>query len=168
MKKQPYSLYSPVTLIVTLFYIGKIPFASGTFGSIFAAATFWFYSVTLEGFLSFYYHLAIVTAIGYVTVHLYVKHGDNKDPKEVVIDEYVGQYIAQLGSLHLLSLMNVSLSNWAIILVSFVFFRIFDIAKPSIVGFCDRNLKGAHGVMMDDIVAGVFAMIFTVGIGSFF
>ena len=69
------------------------------------------------------------------------------DDKSIVIDEVAGVWLA----------LSLSSSTWFSFLLSVIFFRIFDIFKPSIIGRIDRNVKGGLGVMGDDIVAGIFA-----------
>ena len=88
----------------------------------------------------------------------------NDDPQEIVIDEVVGQLLAFVLSFSFLLLPNdnsslLNNSGFKItffVVMPFVLFRFFDITKPSLVGYFDR-IKNAFGVMMDDVVAGVFA-----------
>ncbi len=167
MQKQPkYKNWSFISLIVTIFNIGRSPFAPGTLGSLVAAIEFTIYiSLLTRGFIVYYEYLAFVMFLAFVTVHLYVEGNNKKDPQEVIIDEYVGQYIAQLFSVHFLILVWPELTTtffYFVIAVSFILFRVFDIAKPSLVGYCDKNIKGAIGVMLDDIVAGFFSAILTI------
>jgi phosphatidylglycerophosphatase A len=161
MEKQPIKKFSAAALIATILCVGRIPFAPGTFGSLVAALEFLLYVNVLGSIFYFYGHLALMIPVAYIAVHFYLKQSENKDPKEVVIDEYIGQYIAQVFSFHALMLFGKDVSILIVVLISFMFFRFFDILKPGPVGYCDRNLKGANGVMMDDIVAGFFAAICT-------
>ena len=161
-KKQPYSFFSPVYLTVTLAGIGKSPIAPGTLGSLVAALEFTGYikGVGLTGLTTYFAHVIFITLIGFYCVHSYCKNTGKKDPKEVIIDEYVGQYIAQLTSYaYCINFIEGFKHTYLLILLSFIFYRIYDIVKPSLVGYCDKNLKGAAGVMLDDVVAGIFSSI---------
>jgi phosphatidylglycerophosphatase A len=163
-KKQPVSIFNPSLLISTLFWTGKIKYCPGTFGSIIPALEFYLYFelFNLREISSYFFHLLIMTPIFFIAISTYIKNHDDKDPKEVVADEYLGQYLAQLLSYYFLSLVFPNQVNllW-IILASLIWFRIFDILKPSLVGYCDKNFKGAIGIMLDDIVAGLFAALTT-------
>jgi phosphatidylglycerophosphatase A len=80
------------------------------------------------------------------------------DGKEIVIDELAGMWIA-------LSICGINSENTLILApLAFIFFRLFDIWKPSIIGKIDRDVKGGLGVMGDDIVAGFAAGIASAGI----
>lgn len=87
----------------------------------------------------------------------YLRATGTEDPKEVVIDELVGQWIA-------LSILPTTITGFAI---GFVAFRFFDVVKPWPVSFFDRKVKNAFGVMMDDVAAGLYpnAIIFAVAMG---
>jgi len=76
------------------------------------------------------------------------------DGSEIVIDELAGMWIA-------LAIANATADNYLIALLAFVYFRIFDIWKPSLIGKIDRDVKGGWGVMGDDILAGLFAGLST-------
>jgi phosphatidylglycerophosphatase A len=72
---------------------------------------------------------------------------DGDDPKEVVIDEVAGQLLC----------LSVVAPGWLAYAAGFALFRLFDIVKPWPVGWCDRTVKGALGVMLDDVLAAVYA-----------
>lgn len=98
------------------------------------------------------------------SIDKYLQKTGGEDPKEVVIDEFIGQFISFLplsAQLHIW--LNNFNENKLIIALSFIlgflFFRIFDILKPWIVGWADKNIKGGRGVMLDDVFAGIFASI---------
>ena len=91
-------------------------------------------------------------------MNIFIKDLDNKDPKEVVIDEFIGQSIpiclyeiAHEGTKEI----NQTLTFYFIM---FILFRIFDITKPFPVSYYDRNFKNSFGVIMDDIVAGLYVV----------
>jgi phosphatidylglycerophosphatase A len=80
------------------------------------------------------------------------------DPKEVVIDEVVGVWIA----LFFVKFFTPEASDLLTFSLSFLLFRFFDILKPFPISYLDKNLKNALGVMLDDVLAGIFAGICTV------
>jgi len=154
-------------LLLTFFYFGNVRKAPGTIGSI-LAVTLWFllssffhakdYSLLFQNLFWFSF---IVAGIFYGTyaIPIYGKSVDNIDHKSIVFDEVVGQILALQISFSIL--FDDYFNDYAFIifhlLSSFVFFRFFDIAKPSLIGKIDRELKNGIGVMMDDIFAGIMA-----------
>jgi phosphatidylglycerophosphatase A len=160
--------------IVTFFGAGLSKIAPGTCGSL--AGTLSFLILLFKKPNVLMKHpiifccvlLLILTIIGYVASDLYIKEiKNNDDPQEIVIDEVVGQLISYFLTIFLVSAIgnttNVDITKnmefFGIILAIFPFllFRFYDIKKPSLVGYFDKNFKNAFGVMMDDIVAGIFA-----------
>jgi phosphatidylglycerophosphatase A len=148
------------TLLVTLFGLGKIKFMPGTFGSL-ATTIFLFYlfhslnissNIVLIG-------LVIVFVYSFYAVSSYIKDNDNKDPREIVIDEFLGQSIPIY--LYEISHGTTNENNEAIIfyIVFFILFRYFDIMKPFPVSFFDKNFKNSFGVIMDDICAGFYVVL---------
>jgi len=134
-------------LVSNVWPLGLFPFAQGTLCSFFAAIigflinNFFGSEITLL--------LAILSGIaGWFSTNVYIKKSNNKDPSEVVIDEFSGQLIASSAAGTSL-LFNI---------LGFILFRILDILKPGIIKKVE-NLKGATGVMMDDWVAGIFTFI---------
>ncbi|MEC9345206.1 MAG: phosphatidylglycerophosphatase A [Pseudomonadota bacterium] len=81
--------------------------------------------------------------------------GSVEDPQEVVIDEVAGLWLA---------LLPLASFDWIGLLAGFVAFRLFDIWKPGPVGWVDRNVHGAVGVMLDDMIAGLFAALCVTGV----
>ena len=133
---------------LTFFYTGLSPFAPGTIGSIAAAIVG--YMILLYFPVSTLILLSIlITSIAIKEIDKYEKLSKTHDPKEIVIDEVVGVWLA------------FALSGTTILqmVLSLIFFRIYDIWKPSIIGRIDQNYKGGIGVMGDDIIAGVLAGI---------
>ena len=140
--------------IASMCGVGFCPVASGTFGSLatipvaFCLAYFGGFYAVLSATILIY--LAGVFATKEVLK--YTKH----DPSLVVIDETVGQlltflFVSPLFQ-HVLSCQNIILYA-----CGFALFRLFDILKPSFVGWADEKIHNAHGVMLDDVFAGLFA-----------
>lgn len=128
--------------LVTCFGVGLVPKAPGTFGSL-AGLVLILILGSLPWFIYFSVSL-IICALGLWATNIYLDSSDNKDPKEVVIDEVVGILFSFL-------LVPISLTS---VLVGFLLFRFFDILKPPPISFFDKKVPGATGVMADDIVAG--------------
>ena len=136
-------------IIGTVLYVGKSPFAPGTVGSL-VALVMWF---ILKPSIIDPLFLLITGAIffvGIIVSTVLIEAWNKKDPKEIVIDEWVGMWI----SLYLVPHEFI----WG--LVSFFFFRLFDIFKPGPVQVMD-DMDDSIGVMMDDVVAGILACLVT-------
>ena len=147
--------------IATIFGIGYLRPAPGTWGSLFALILA---IVLLEifGIIGFVFALLSISAFGWWATSVYLKQIKIKDPSEVVIDELVGQWIAVLPIV--ISAFYFKLEPfdlWPGWISSFLFFRLFDILKPSLIGWADEK-NGALGVMLDDIFAGIAAAICTI------
>ena len=142
--------------LLTGFYSGLLPKAPGTWGSlvgIFIAyfVIFYFPNPNLTIFL-----LAVLFAIvGYKYTNEYENLVKIHDDKRIVIDEIAGVLlsVALLG--------NLEKDTFVKLFLAFISFRLFDIWKPSIIGKIDKNAPAGLGVMGDDLVAGVFAGIFS-------
>lgn len=139
-------LYSPATLIGTYFLAGLIKPASGTWGTL-AALPLGIAIMGLFGPAG----LLIAAAIGYALGHWastrWIAQGEDKDPSAIVIDEAVGMWLA---------LTTAPLTPLGIGL-AFALFRLFDIVKPWPVSWADSKLGGATGIMLDDVLAGIWA-----------
>ena len=146
-------------LFVTLFGIGKIKKIPGSLASL---------VTTL--FLFFLFHILnispniilisviIIFFISLYAVNIFIKDLENKDPKEVVIDEFIGQSIP----LCLYEVAHNVPKETAEILkfyfIMFILFRIFDITKPFPVSYYEKNFKNSLGVIMDDVCAGLYVV----------
>jgi len=148
------------TLFVTMFGLGKIPKIPGTFGSLATVIILYIFFHILN--LSSNIILIIILTIfiyAFYAVSAYIEDNDNKDPKEVIIDEFIGQSIPIY--LYEISHGTEKLSDESIIIygICFVLFRFFDIAKPFPVSFFDRNFKNSFGVIIDDVCAGFYVVL---------
>ena len=148
------------TLFVTMFGLGKIPKIPGTFGSLATVIIlyFFFHIFNLSSNLILII-LIVIFIISFLAVAHHIKDNENKDPKEVVIDEFIGQSIPIY--LYEISHGIEKSSNEALIfyVICFVLFRFFDIAKPFPVSFFDKNYKNSFGVIMDDVCAGFYVVL---------
>ena len=141
---------------LTVGFSGLSPKAPGTVGSF----------VSLLLILPFipYLHVStiflialLITVLAVKQIDIYEKEVGVHDGKEIVIDELAGMWIA-------ISICGITEANMLIMApIAFIYFRIFDIWKPSVIGRIDREVKGGWGVMGDDIVAGIAAGVATAG-----
>ena len=147
-------------LFVTMLGLGKIPKIPGTFGSLATIIILYFFFHILNLSSNFILILLVVIFIfSFPAITKYIKGNENKDPKEIIIDEFIGQSIPIY--LYEISHGIEKSSNEAIIFygICFVLFRFFDIAKPFPVNYFDRNFKNSFGVIMDDVCAGFYVVL---------
>ena len=151
-------------LIATVLHVGFLRPAPGTWGSLAALPLAWGLH-TLGGFALLAVATALLFVAGLWATRELTQSGPH-DPPEIVVDEVVGQWIA-LWSLSLpATLYGIDiLAMWPGWISAFVLFRLFDIWKPGPVGWADRQ-DGAWGVMLDDVIAGVFAAIGTIALAA--
>ena len=148
------------TLFVTMFGIGKIKMIPGTFGSLATIIILFilFHTLNISSNLILLV-LIVIFIYSFSAVASHTKNSENKDPKEIVIDEFIGQSIPIY--LYEISHGIEKTTDEAIIfyVVCFVLFRFFDIKKPFPVSFFDRNFKNSFGVIMDDVCAGLYVVL---------
>ncbi|MFQ6616819.1 MAG: phosphatidylglycerophosphatase A [Fidelibacterota bacterium] len=137
--------------IGSVFRIGYLPGAPGTWASVVAAAA-WRVLPPLEG-LTYVLILANLFLLGVIVSSIVSHETGDPDPQRVVIDEWVGMWIALAGVP----------GSWSFILAAFVVFRLFDIVKVFPAGRLER-LKGGWGIMLDDVAAGIYTLIILRGI----
>ena len=150
---RPANWKTPVPWLATWFGFGLLRPAPGTMGSI-GALPFIFFIMMFGGFIPYLFFGAIILAGGIWVCDAYEQQTGKEDAKEVVIDEVAGMWIACLPAM----------LNPILILLAFIFFRLFDILKPGPIGWCDKNVKGGWGVMLDDISAGIVSGLIIWGI----
>ena len=138
--------HHPAVLAATFFGAGLSPFAAGTAGSLAALPFAWLIHVWL-GQWALVATAAIAFAVGLWAAGVYARADDHGDPGAVVIDEVAGQWLT-------LAAVAATPLNFA---VGFVLFRIYDIVKPWPANRIDRGMHGGLGIMLDDVVAAVYA-----------
>mgnify|MGYP002818137181 FL=1 len=131
--------------LCTLFNLGFIKFMPGTFGSL-ISLPIGYIILKLFGFWIFIFIITLLLAISYYAITEYLIAKKSKDPKEIIIDEFIGQFIA------LIFIPDTILG----LLASFLLFRFFDITKLYPVNKAEK-IPGAIGVLADDVVAGLMA-----------
>ena len=131
---------------------GLLPKAPGTWGSI-VGAIIGYFILTILPQSTLFLLAILITLIAVKEINIYEKETGIHDDKRIVIDEIAGIWIA------------ISLAGGSIVatIFSFIYFRILDIIKPSIIGRIDEKVDGGWGVMGDDLVAGIFAGILSAG-----
>ena len=148
------------SLFVTMFGLGKIKFIPGTFGSL-ATTIILFYLFHILNTPSniILIVLIIIFIYSFFAVASHIKNSENKDPREIIIDEFLGQSIPIY--LYEISHDTTKESGEALIYYSifFILFIYFDIIKPFPVSFFDKNFKNSFGVIMDDICAGLYVVL---------
>lgn len=149
-------------ITATVFYVGYLKPAPGTWGSLAALPLAWLIYM-IGGVWLFLLAIPAAYIKGYYATKWMTDGADNHDPSEIVIDEVVGQWIALapviIGAAH----AGVAITSlWPGWIIAFVLFRLFDITKPGPVGWADRK-DNATGVMLDDLIAGIMAAICVLG-----
>ena len=148
-----------IFLFVTLLGIGKLKKIPGSYASL-ATIIFLFFlfhiinlspNIILIGVI-------IIFLVSLYAVNIFIKDMDNKDPKEIVVDEFIGQSIP----ICLYEIAHEGTKETSDVLtfyfIMFILFRIFDIAKPYPVSYYDKNFKNSFGVIMDDVCAGLYVV----------
>ena len=152
-------MYNINFLFVTLFGIGKFKKIPGSYASL-ATIILLFILFHILNFSpnTVLIGIIIVFLISLYAVNIFIKDLDNKDPKEVVIDEFIGQSIP----ICLYEIAHEDIKETSQVLtfyfIMFILFRIFDIVKPFPVSYYDKNFKNSFGVIMDDICAGLYVV----------
>ena len=146
-------------LFVTLFGIGKIKEIPGSIASLITTFFLFFLLHILKispNILLIF--VIIIFFISLYAINIFIKDLDNKDPKEIVIDEFIGQSIP----ICLYEIAHEGTKETSHILtfyfIMFILFRIFDITKPYPVSYYDGKFKNSFGVIMDDVCAGLYVV----------
>ena len=140
--------------------LGKIKFIPGTFGSLATTVILYYLFHTLNLLPNtILIGLVIIFIYSFYAVSSHIENSKNKDPGEIIIDEFLGQSIPIY--LYEISHGTNKENNEAIIYYAlfFILFRYFDIMKPFPVSFFDKNFKNSFGVIMDDICAGFYVVL---------
>ena len=147
-------------LFVTMFGLGRIGFIPGTFGSlatvILLFICFHILSISSDIILLI---LLITFAYSFIAIKNHTKESKNKDPGEIIIDEFIGQAIPIY--LYEISHGTEKATDQAIIIytICFLLYRFFDIKKPFPVSYFDKKQKNSFGVVMDDVCAGFYVVL---------
>ena len=147
-------------LFVTMFGLGRIGFIPGTFGSLATVILLFicFHILIISSDIILLI-LLITFAYSFIAIKNHTKDSKNKDPGEIIIDEFIGQAIPIY--LYEISHGTEKTTDQAIIIyaICFVLFRFFDIKKPFPVSYFDKKQKNSFGVVMDDVCAGFYVVL---------
>ena len=143
-----------------MFGLGKLLKIPGTVGSLVTIIILYilFHILNLSSNLILI-GLIVTLIFSFLAVATHIKNTENKDPKEVIIDEFIGQSIPIY--LYEISHGTEKSPGEAIIFycICFVLFRFFDIVKPFPISYFDKNFKNSFGVIMDDVCAGFYVVL---------
>jgi phosphatidylglycerophosphatase A len=145
----------PACFLAYGFGSGLAPKAPGTFGTL--AAIPLYLLIQDLALLAYLLVLLVAFVAGIWFCHKAVDWLGQEDPSAVVWDEFVGYWVTMIAAP----------SSWYWLMIGFVLFRIFDILKPWPISWCDKNLHGGFGIMLDDVVAGLMALICLQGLSFF-
>ena len=140
--------------------LGKIKYIPGTIGSFVTIIILYylFHIINLSPNIILFF-LILIFIYSFYAVSSHIENNENKDPGEIIIDEFIGQSIPIY--LYEISHGTEKTQNEAIIFygICFILFRYFDIMKPFPVSFFDKNFKNSFGVIMDDVCAGFYVVL---------
>ena len=148
------------SLLVTMLGLGKIKYMPGTLGSLVTTIILFylFHSLNISSSVILI-GLVIIFIYSFYAISTHTRNSKNKDPGEIIIDEFLGQSIPIY--LYEISHGTTKQANEAIVyyVLFFILFRYFDIMKPFPVSFFDKNFKNSFGVIMDDVCAGLYVVL---------
>ncbi|PAV01304.1 phosphatidylglycerophosphatase A [Arsenophonus sp. ENCA] len=147
--KSRLNLSNPWHLLATGFGSGLSPIIPGTMGSL-AAIPFWLLMYWLLPVWLYWFIILFGFVVGIVICQRTSDDMQVHDHGSIVWDEFIGMWM---------TLMVIPLVSWQWVLIAFVLFRFFDMLKPWPIGWFDRQVGGGLGIMLDDIIAAIFAMV---------
>ena len=167
-KKRVVFKFNLYTIISTWFCLGLIPFMPGTIASISVYPIYKFMISSSNSYMELQISTCIVVAllfvIGWFAVRKFETTTMSHDHKSIVIDEVIGQLLVIGLSFKWLHKLSIKISSYTTFnsldtafIIALIAFRFFDIKKPFLIRYIDRNMKGAMGVILDDVMAALFA-----------
>ena len=154
-------------LILTMFGIGRSKYAPGTLASLITCLIYFPIFIYKPNFLILIIIFAIFSIYSIVLIDQLQNKFKKKDPREIVIDEFIGQSIPILSLYVVVNITGAINKDWynyldflSISFLSFfLLFRFFDIIKPLPISLIEKKMKNGFGVVLDDILAGIFSVI---------
>jgi len=141
-------------LFLTFFGTGLSPKAPGTVGSL-AALLVGIAVLRYLGMQTLFMLTIAITIVGIFEINKYENNTGIHDHQQIVIDEAAGMWLSLMIAHATAQSVHYPYAETLAIILSFAAFRLFDIWKPSTIGWIDRELKGGLGVMLDDVLAGI-------------
>jgi len=141
---------------LTFFMLGKIKHAPGTYASLVTCCLF-LLLINITSIVFIFFTTLIIFLYSFVAINYSFKEFSSDDPQEIVIDEVVGQMLALLALPIYETLYPLPALYYCI--PAFLLFRLFDIWKPFPINYIDKNIQGSLGIMLDDILAGLYSII---------
>ena len=157
MDKFP-NLLKPSHIFATLFGVGLLPFAPGTWGSLFGLIFFFYVNIYLSINAQLFYILLFTIILLAISICYFATKelvDEEKDQKSIVIDELAGVWIAFIPVSGIVMMQDFLIYS----ILAFLAFRVFDIWKPYPISYIDKKIKNYLGVVLDDLVAGFYAAI---------
>ena len=136
--------------------IGKIKYAPGTFASL-ASCLLFLLLITFFDFIFIFFITLIIFLYSFMAINNSFDEFRSDDPQEIVVDEVAGQLLSLLAIPIYETLYPLPIIYYCI--ASFILFRLFDVLKPYPVNYVDDNIKGALGIMLDDVLAAIYSII---------
>ena len=136
--------------------IGKIKYASGSFASL-ASCILFLLLITFFDFIFIFFITLIIFSYSFIAINNSFDEFKSDDPQEIVVDEVAGQLLSLLAIPIYETLYPLPIIYYCI--TSFILFRLFDVLKPYPVNYVDDNIKGALGIMLDDVLAAIYSII---------
>lgn len=152
--------------ILTMFGIGYIKYAPGTVASLVTCLLYYILTVIEINFKYFLFIFIILLIYSIIFIDKLSHHFKKKDPEEIVIDEFFGQSVPLLVPIMMSTSFNFRKEEFFFFFSAFFLFRFFDILKPFPINLIDKKMKNGLGVILDDIVAGIYTII-TISISMF-
>ena len=143
-------------LFITFFSVGKIKFVPGTFASLLTCILF-FLLIDKLGFVILFFLTLLIFFYSFIAINNTFEIFNTEDPHEIVIDEVVGQMLPLLAIPIYETLFIAPVEYYCV--SAFLLFRLFDIWKPFPISYVDNNIKGALGIILDDVLAGIYTTI---------
>ena len=150
-------------IFVTFFGVGYIKIASGTFASLVTSIIFFYlfrFYLSIEDFSILCITMIFVFIYSFYAIKTVENEFEQKDARQIVIDEVIGQSIPIVLIEYIVYLKTQSFGvDLYLYVASFFLFRFFDILKPFPIRYFDKNYKNSFGILFDDVLAGVYALI---------
>ena len=159
-------------IFVTFFGAGYIKLASGTFASLIISIIFFYlfrFYISIEHFSILCLTMILVFAYSLYAIKTIENKFEQKDARQIVIDEVIGQSIPILFIEYIAYLQTQSFgADLYLYVVSFILFRFFDILKFFPIKYFDKNYKNSFGILFDDVLAGIYTLIVLLLLIKFF